>query len=243
VIGLIGAGNMARALARGWGEPVLATDSGSGRAAELVAEVGGEALDSNAELVRRAGTVLLSHKPYQLEEVARGVDTAGKLVVSLLGGVSTDELRAAHPGATVVRAVPNTPVEVRRGMTLIADSADAGAAEELFRRVGRVVRLPERLMDVGLATSSVTPAYVALIAEAAIDAAVRQGLPASAAADLFLATLAGTAELIAVRGGDTLAVRREVTSPAGSTARGLAALERGGVRAALDAAMEAVMRG
>jgi pyrroline-5-carboxylate reductase len=87
----------------------------------------------------------------------------------------------------------------------------------------------------------VTPAYVALIAEASIDAAVRNGLKADLATDIFLAALAGSAALLQARDGDTLAVRREVTSPGGSTARGLAALERHGLRTAFDEATRAVL--
>lgn len=77
MIGFVGAGNMARAIARGLGEPVHATDSGSGRAAALVAELGGEALTSNAELFRLSDVVFLGHRPDQLAEVAKGVDAAG----------------------------------------------------------------------------------------------------------------------------------------------------------------------
>ena len=118
MIGFIGSGNMARALARGWGEPVLATDSGSGRARRLVQEVGGEALTSNAELARRAGLVVLAHKPYQLEEVAADVAPHARQIVSVLGGVTLADLRAAYPEATVVCAMPNTPVEVRAILSL-----------------------------------------------------------------------------------------------------------------------------
>jgi pyrroline-5-carboxylate reductase len=87
------------------------------------------------------------------------------------------------------------------------------------------------------------PAYVALVAEAQIDAGVRHGLPAEQAAQLVVQTLAGTAELLRERGNDTLRVRREVSSPGGTTARGLAALERGGVRAAFSDAMDAALEG
>lgn len=239
MIGIVGAGNMAGALARGWGEPVLATDSGSGRAQALVDELGGEALADNAELFRRADTILLAHKPYQLDQVAAGVDGAGKTVISILGGVSVAQLQAAYPGATVIRAVPNTPVAVRRGVTCIADGGEQ--AVERFERVGRVFVLPEAQMGVALAMTSVMPAYVALIAEAAIDAGIRGGLPEARATEMFLATLAGSAELLIARGGDTLGVRREVTSPGGSTARGLAALERNGLRTAFDDALQAVL--
>src|SRR3954449_10595714 len=110
---------MARALARGWGEPVLATDSGSGRARKLVDEVGGEALRSNGELAERAGAVVLAHKPYQLEAIAAEVAPHTDYVISVLGGVTLDRLHAAYPDATIVRAMPNTPVEIREGVTLL----------------------------------------------------------------------------------------------------------------------------
>ena len=243
MLGFIGSGNMARALARGWGEPVLATDSGSGRARSLVREVGGEALESNAELAQRAGVVILAHKPYQLEEVAAEAAPHAKHVVSVLGGTTLADLRAAYPEATVVSAIPNTPVEVRQGVTVIADGEWVEEARSLFERVGHVFVVPERLLGAATATTGVTPAYIALLIEAHVDAAIKQGLPAQLAADLAIETFSGSAALIRSRGGDTLAARREVTSPGGSTARGLAALERAGVRAALNDAMEAVVRG
>src|SRR5947208_15008480 len=109
-VGLIGAGNMARALARGWGDPVLATDGGSGRAAALVAELGGEALGSNAELAQRADLVVLACKPYQLEAVA-GEAQAAKRVMSVLGGTDAATLRRAFPSSEVYAVMPNTPVE------------------------------------------------------------------------------------------------------------------------------------
>src|SRR4051812_33592740 len=85
MIGIIGAGNMGGALARGWGEPVLATDSGSGRAAELVAELGGEALTDNRELIERADVIILAHRPEQLAAIGALASAKGKLVASVLG--------------------------------------------------------------------------------------------------------------------------------------------------------------
>jgi len=89
----------------------------------------------------------------------------------------------------------------------------------------------------------VGPAYQALLAEAQVDAAVRHGLKPGLAAELVTETMGGTAALLAARGYDTLAVRREVTSPGGSTARGLTALERAGVRSAFQDAIDAVVDG
>jgi pyrroline-5-carboxylate reductase len=242
-VGLIGAGNMAAALARGWGEPVLATDSGSGKAAALAQELGGEALASNRELAERADVVVLAHKPAQLEAVAQEAQAA-RAVVSLLARTTLEALRAAYPGAAVVRVQPNTPAEVGRGVTLLAEPAEeplAGQVEELFGRVGVVVRVPEGIVDAAAACSGVGPAYWALVAEAWVEAAIRRGIPAPIAQRLVTETMAGSAELLRAREHDTLRLRREVTSPGGTTARGLAALERGGLRAAFAAAMDDVL--
>jgi pyrroline-5-carboxylate reductase len=247
-VGLIGAGNMARAVARGWGDPVLCSDSGSGRAAALVSELGGEAV-SNVEVAERADLVLLCHKPYQLGEVAREIRGRLKAVASVLGATRIQALRSVYPDVPVFRLMPNTPVEVRRGVICYArdehgvDANLEAQVIEQFERLGTVVTLPESQIDAATAAMGVGPAYVALVAEAQVDAAVRHGLPAPLASRLVAETLAGTAALLAARDYDTLAVRREVTSPGGSTARGLEALERCGVRSAFQAASDAVILG
>ncbi len=230
---------MARALAIGFGEPALFTDHGSGRAAELAALVGGEAVATNAELGERADLVVLAHKPAQLEAVARELGGTSAVVLSLLGRVTVEQLRAAYPGATVVRAMPNTASAIRQGVTCVC-GAELAEVEGLLGRVGSVVRLEERLMDAATAVSGVAPAYVALIAEAWIDAAVAQGIPAAQAALLVGDSLAGAAALLQSRGMDTLGVRREVTSPGGMTARGLRVLEQAGLRSAFADAAAAV---
>ena len=242
-VGFIGAGNMASALARGWGDPVLCTDSGSGRAAKLAEELGGEALGSNRDLAERADVVILAHKPPQLNVVADEIGDLARVVVSLLARTPRADVQAAYPTASVFRVEPNVPVEVGKGAIAFAASDDpqAEAIRELFARVGTVVEVPERLMTVAGAISGVGPAYWALIAEAWTDAAVRHGMPAAQAATLVTETMAGSAALLTQT--DTLALRRAVTSPGGTTARGLAALERGGVRAALAAAMDDVVGG
>jgi pyrroline-5-carboxylate reductase len=246
-VGFIGAGNMARALARGWGEPVLCTDAGSGRAQALADELGGEAVKSNRELAERADLVILAHKPAQLTEVAWEAAESAKAVVSLLAGTPQADVRSAYPGVPVFRIEPNTAAQLRRGVLAFAepdapvDEALRERVRELFSRLGVVVDVPERLMTVAGACAGVGPAYWALLVEAQVDAAVKAGMPAAMAATLVTETMAGSAELIRAREGDTLAVRREVASPGGTTARGLAALERGGVRAAFAAAMDDVV--
>lgn len=243
--GFIGSGNMARALARGFGEPLLATDAGSGRAAALVAELGGSQPATNKELAEQADLIVLAHKPAQLESVAAEIGPAATRVISVLAGVSLERLRAAYPAAEVVRAMPNTAVEIGEGVTCLCTvgaPALGPAAHDLFARVGLTLELPERLVGVATAVSGVAPAYVALIAEAWVDAAIRHGLPPGTAADLVGASLRGSATLLQTRGMDTLAVRRAVTSPAGVTARGLAALEAAGLRSAFARATDEVLR-
>ena len=244
-IGLIGAGNMARAIARGWGEPVLCTDSGSGRARKLASEVGGEALDSNLEVARRADLVVLCHKPRQVALVAREIADEVKAVASVVGGWSARELQREYLGKPVFRLMPNTAVEVRRGVICYTPAPEVDRqlerqVLELFGRLGTIVTLDDGLLDAAAAVMSVGPAYHALLAEAQVDAAVRHGLSPALASQLVVETMAGTAELLKARDYDTLAVRREVTSPGGTTARGLAALERAGVRVAFDDAIDAV---
>jgi pyrroline-5-carboxylate reductase len=244
-VGLIGAGNMARALARGWGDPVLASDGGSGRAAALARELGGEAFASNAEVADRADLVVLCHKPAQFDVVASEIAGRAKAVASVVGGVDTTRLRSAY-GVPVFLLMPNTPVEVRRGVVCYAPEPQVDVeleaqVLELFGRLGSVVTVPERLLDAATSVMGVGPAYQALVAEAQVDAAVRHGLAPALAARLVVETMAGTAALIERREYDTLTVRREVTSPGGWTARGLAALERAGLRASFLDAADAVV--
>lgn len=251
-IGLIGCGNMARAMARGWGEPLLCYDPVSERAAALAAETGGEGLDSGLAVAERAELLVLCHKPAQLAQVAGELAPAAKAVASILAATSIVDLRAAYRDIPVFRFLPSLPAEVRAGAIVKARDpwAEAGATpdrltgevDELFARLGVLVELPEPLIDVAMGLMSCAPAYVALVAEAQIDAGVRRGLAPAQASTLVVETLAGTAELLRRRDFDTLAVRREVTSPGGITARGLAALERGGIRAAFSDALDAVLR-
>ncbi|MEO6859132.1 MAG: pyrroline-5-carboxylate reductase [Solirubrobacteraceae bacterium] len=243
-VGLIGAGNMARAMARGWGEPVLCSDDGSGRAAALAAELGGRAA-SNVEVAQESDLVVLCHKPYQFKDVVQEIAPHVKAVASVLASITVGQLGKAYSPAPVFRVMPNTPVEVRRGVVCYSpmsgvDQEMEAQVLELFGRLGSLVTVPERLLGPATAIMGVGPAYQALLAEAQVDAAVRRGLNPALAGRLVTETMSGSAALLEARDYDTLTVRREVTSPGGSTARGLAALERAGVRSAFSDAIDAV---
>src|SRR3954464_23096 len=115
-IGLIGAGNMASALARGWGEPVLVSDVDAGRAQALADELGGEAPGSNAYVAAAADAVVLCHKPAQRGEVAEEIRDRAKVVVSILGGVPIADVEASYSGLPVYRFMPNIPAEAGQGV-------------------------------------------------------------------------------------------------------------------------------
>jgi len=229
---------MAAAMARGWAgevDSILFTDSGSGRAGELAAELGGEALGSNAELAERADLVVLAMKPAKLDEVATELGAA-KTVVSLLGATPLETVQAALPAAEVARVMPNVAVEVRRGVLCVAGFARP-EVRELLEVLGHVVELPDAQFDAATAVVGCAPAYLALAVEAIADAGAADGLDPGLARELVVATTAGTTELLRIR--HPADVRKAVASPGGSTEAGLEALEREGAREAFGAAVRA----
>lgn len=242
VIGVIGAGNLASALVRGWREPVLLTDSGSGRAQVLAAQVGGMACEDNLSLAQRADVVVLCHKPPQLTGVAAEIASEAQVVISTLARVTLAELQDAYPDSAVARTMPSIAAELGKGITVVANG---GAAQKqavaLFARVGEVVELDEERLEVATAIAGVGPAYVALVVEAWSESGVTHGLTQEQATAMAVASVAGGAALIAARDNDAAAVREAVSSPGGVTLKGLAALERGGLRQAFADATEAVI--
>jgi pyrroline-5-carboxylate reductase len=238
VVGFVGSGSMAAAIARGWAgefEEMLFSDSGSGRAQALAGDLGGE-VAANEEIARRADLVLLATKPNKLDEVAPEL-AAAKEVVSVLAATPLERLREALPGAEqVLRVMPNVGVEVRQGVLCVAGTASEEAREKL-QLLGHVVELPEDEFDAATAVMGCSPAYLALAVEAIADAGAADGLDPALARELVVETAAGTAELL--RRHDPAAVRKAVASPGGSTEKGLEALDREGAREAFAAAVRA----
>jgi pyrroline-5-carboxylate reductase len=238
IVGFCGSGNMAAAMARGLcGEVggMLFSDSGSGRAAELAAELGGEAVDSNPELAERADVVLLAVKPAKLEQAAGQLGEA-RTVISLLGATSLQKVEAAFPQATVSRVMPNVGVEVRSGVLCFSGELD-GPLRSLLETLGHVVELDDAEFDAATAVMGCAPAYLALAVEAIADAGAADGLDETLARELVVETTAGTAELLRVR--HPADVRKAVASPGGSTEAGLEVLDREGAREAFTAAVQA----
>lgn len=237
IIGFCGSGSMAAAMARGWAgelDGMLFSDAGSGRARELAAELGGEAV-ANAELAARADAVVLAVKPARLEEAAADLGAARE-VVSVLAATPLQRLRAALPAARVLRAMPNLCVEARRGVLCVAGDASP-ALREALGRLGRVVEIAEPDFDAATAVMGCAPAYFALVAEALSGAGADAGLEPGLARELVVETAAGTAAMLERR--DPAALRAAVASPGGATRAGLEALEGAGAAAGFAAAVAA----
>ena len=183
-------------------------------------------------------------------DVAAAVAACGaQRILSIAAGVTIAALEAsAGDDVAVVRAMPNTPAVVGAGAAAIAGGTSAGDddlawAESILGAVGTVVRVPEHLLDAVTGLSGSGPAYVFLVVEALVEAGVLVGLPRPVAAELASQTLLGAARLLVDSDEGPEALRAMVTSPGGTTAAGLAELERHGVRAAfLDAVAAATAR-
>lgn len=239
-LGLIGAGNMASALARGIGEPVLVSDLDSHKAQALAQGTGGEALGSNAEVAERADVVLLCHKPWQLDAVAADVAPAAKAIASVLAGVKLEQLEAAYPGRPVLRLMPNLPVEHRAGVICHAGSADP-ALLELLGHAGLVLGVEEAQLEPSMAIMSCGPAFMALVAESLAGAGAAHGLDEAQARRMVVETMAGSATWLREHEDDTADLRVRVATPGGLTEKGLKTLEREGLPDALTAAVDEIV--
>jgi len=197
-----------------------------------------------------ADGVILAVKPNDAPAAARAAGEAGcRRALSICAGITTATLEASFaPGTPVVRAMPNTPALVGAGAAAVAGGTaateeDLAWAERILGAVGVVVRVPERLLDAVTGLSGSGPAYVFVVVEALIDAGVLVGLPRDVATTLAHHTLLGSARLLVESGESAEALRAAVTSPGGTTAAGVRALEDRAVRAAfLDAVAAATAR-
>jgi pyrroline-5-carboxylate reductase len=247
-IAIVGVGNMGEAVLSGLVKAghapgdLVAGVRRPERGAEL-AERYGVAAAPAAEAAAGADVVVLGIKPYDVVAMLGSLDLRpGQLVVSLAAGIPTAAMEAAvADGVPVVRVMPNTPSLVGEGMSVVAGGAsaseqDVADAVALMGAVGQAVVVPEKQVDAAAAISGSGPAYVFYVAEALVEAGVHLGLPRPVATQLVTQTLAGSSLLLRESGEHPAVLREQVTSPGGTTAAALAALESAAVRAAfLDA--------
>jgi pyrroline-5-carboxylate reductase len=220
-------------------------------AAAFAEATGAQIRTDAAAAVAEADAVLLCVKPHDATHVLASLaakDSASKLLVSVVAGVSLDALEAAAPASwRVVRAMPNTPALVGKGATAFcrgsrATDEDAAVAMKLFSSVGLAIEVPERLMNAVTGLSGSGPAYGFICIEALADGGVAAGLPRDHAMKLAAQTLLGAAAMVAETGMHPAALKDAVASPGGTTIAGIEALEKGGLRAAMIAAVQAAAK-
>ncbi|WP_439564659.1 pyrroline-5-carboxylate reductase [Microcella sp.] len=242
-IAILGTGSMGGAILRGLRQPAVSVDGlrattrSESSAAALRAE-GVEARatehdsDANRWAVADARLVLLGVKPAQITALLAEVGPSlhpEALVVSVAAGITTEAMQAVVPNP-VVRAMPNTPALIGRGVTGVSGGSRATAAhlalaDDLFRTVGTVVELPESQIDALSTISGSGPAYVFLLIEELTRAAEAMGFEPDVAALLVQQTFSGASLLIEATGDDPAELRRRVTSPKGTTERAIAVLQ------------------
>ncbi|MEK7411723.1 MAG: pyrroline-5-carboxylate reductase [Planctomycetota bacterium] len=241
-VGFIGGGNMATAMVTSLASipqrPTITVSEPDAEKRANLAAHGATTVSDNALAVAAARVVVLAIKPQMAAEVVPGLAktwTPDKVLVSILAGMTTAKLATwLPPGARIIRAMPNTPLAIGMGMVGLCRGAaatedDLVLAEELFAACAKVLRVPdESRMDAITAVSGSGPAYIFRTAEALIAAAESLGFTKPEAELLIGQTLAGSVEYLLVQGvGQAGRLREQVTSPGGTTAAALQALEDG----------------
>ncbi|MFE0425041.1 pyrroline-5-carboxylate reductase [Streptomyces sp. NPDC058953] len=246
--GKIGEALLSGMIRAGWRPAdLLVTTRRTDRAEELRDRYGVEPV-TNADAAKRADTLILAVKPQDmgalLDQLAPHI-TSDRLIISAAAGIPTSFIEERlTTGTPVIRVMPNTPVLVDEGMSVISGGHHATAAhlahtEEIFGSVGKTLRVPESQQDAATALSGSGPAYFYFLVEAMTDAGILLGLPRAQAHDLIVQAAIGAAVMLRDSGEHPVKLREAVTSPAGTTISAIRELENHGVRAALIAAIEA----
>jgi len=249
-VGVIGAGKI--------GGSLVARLSAAGNFDLVVSDVHEEQLErfaegygvktttSNREAAEGSDLLVVAVKPWDvgriLDEISPAIKGGEKAVVSVAAGVPISAIEGRLPaGAAVLRVMPNVCAAVGLGSAVVAanESGEAHLPEVvgIFRHVGDVIELPERLFDAATALHGSGPAYVALFADALIQAGVREGIPRDVARRLVNGTIGGTAVLLKERTAHQ--IRDEVMTPGGTTAAAFVAMEKAGFVAAVYDGIEA----
>ena len=253
-IGFIGFGNMASALAEGWcatgavaADDLYACAAHYDRLRARCEERGMHACRDVAELVREVDIVVVAIKPHLIEETLAPLaeDLVAKPVLSVAAGWDSARYEALLPGSRHLSTVPNTPVAIGEGViacerthTLTDD--ERTRIGELLSALGEVVEVEGRLLSVAGTVGGCGPAFIAMVIEALGDAAVKHGISRADAYRMVSQMVAGTAKLQLETGAHPGAMKDAVCSPGGTTIKGVAALERAGLRSAFIQAIDAI---
>ncbi len=250
-LGIIGCGKMAYALLKGISQDsdyttIYACDTDSERT-ELFAEEFDAIPATLTDLVTNADIIIMAVKPGQIRTVLAETSEIwdqGKLLVSIAAGIKTTSIEEQlAKQVPVVRVMPNTPCLIGEGASALAAGQYASRAhleivQSILSQVGAAVIIDEMYMDAVTAVSGSGPAYVFLVVEAMMDAALHLGLNSDLSRQLVLQTLKGSIAMVEQTGEHPAVLKAQVTSPGGTTIAGLRKLEAGGIREAFFAAIE-----
>ena len=241
MIGFIGGGNMAEALIKGMTaegmKDILVSEPRKERVVELERTYGVKAAESSRDIAMSCDIIILAVKPQNMESVLdelSDVIDETKTVVSIAAGITLSYLQSKLKTGKIIRVMPNTPALIQEGMSVYSlcecfTGSEINIVKSILMSIGRVIALPERLMDAVTAVSGSGPAFIALFVEAMIEAGERLGLARDDAAELAVQTALGTAKLLDT-GMSTEKLRQMVTSPGGTTAAGLKVFEEKGLK-------------
>ncbi|MEV2220789.1 pyrroline-5-carboxylate reductase [Nocardia vinacea] len=256
-VAVIGGGRIGEALIAGLLESgraakdLVVVETHADRAELIGDRFGVRVTDSISDAIVGADVLVIAVKPGDVDTVLTQLGKAeldadrDQILVSLAAGVPTARLENKLPaGFPVVRVMPNTPMLVGQGMSVLAPGRYARPEQlaevtELLAAVGKVATVTEAQMDAVTAVSGSGPAYFFLVVEAMVDAGVGLGLTRDVATELVVQTMLGSAALLESSGQTAAELRAAVTSPAGTTAAAVRELERGGVRSAFLEALHA----
>ena len=260
-IGIIGAGNMGGAIARGiaagsvieTSEVMVCSPNRHGELDALKAEYPALNVSTDNSLAAKADMIILAVKPWLLDEVFSGIapsiDFSRQAIVSIVAGVQLSHLEKFAPSGTkpaVFRLIPNTAISVHESMTFIsaANASDLQLNEvcDIFRELGKVMVVEERLMGAGTALASCGIAYVMRYVRAATEGGVELGFRADDAKDIMLQTLIGAARLLEATGNNPETEIDKVTTPGGLTIKGLNTMERNGFTTAVIEGLKASIK-
>ncbi len=257
-IAFIGGGTMAEAFIRGIlargltsAARITAAEPLPARRGYLATDLGIQVTDDNAAAVRTADIVVLAVKPQAATAALtplRGALPGDALIISIMAGVRIAAIEALLGSPAIVRVMPNTPAQIGEGLsawtrTSAVSYAQAEQARTILTALGEEIEVAgEDYVDMATALSGSGPAYVFLFIEALTDAGVQIGLARPVAEKMAIQTVRGSALYAQQSGLHPAILRNMVTSPGGTTAEGLFALERGGLRAALAEAVLASYR-
>jgi len=259
-LGFIGAGNMGSAILNGIlkdgflaADQIAITDKLPANCARFAAQ-GVHVMTDNKSLVCGCECILLAIKPVYTAQVIEEIfeELKGKFVISIVAGWNYDMLDCTLPKeAHFVRVMPNTPLAVGEGMSLISEKCRCTAeefafAQAVFSAAGKVAKVEDHVFVAATSINGCGPAFVYQFIEALADGGVRYGVPRAMAYELAAQTLIGAAKMVQETGEHPGKLKDAVCSPGGTTIEGVYALEKGGMRAsvmdALGATIEKTLR-